>query len=476
MYWRHATGAADAANLKGETPCERDGGFEVLKGEEDALLPVGALPDHFTSQWGNEFPNHACDSWPYGGCKGVIGYNTISSPEECCEACATLRWVEEMGGDVSKVEVLDEATGATRFVHANPCVAWQVVGGKCRIMREQMVREHPRFAGRSVRDAILSGGGCDENGAGERSCNYYSFARFRETFELQPIPSPTPQPTPVAVKLEPGDNQTNETLAARPEPAHQATFAKMALLDLLDGKSAEEYLEEAAQGRNVTLNIDAAITTLAGRGSSQRMDLIREEALAEWAESLAGNTSVGSNATCAKIRLFTSTDLAHFQDGSVSLPVGATAPRPWCESEICVSSGILHVQCSVTQFALQLPLEGRRLSGAEAPTVAIVFGSDGTGKDESNFENVRVTLVTTEGDGSDVPTRTPSAQPTPAPMPGSPTPGFLQPPMPGSPSPQEPIGDPTSGSFPASAPHALGWLITVCALALTAAMPPVLQS
>jgi len=137
LYWRHATGSADAANLKAETKCQVNNGFKVLaRTDMSAYAPVGSLPDHFIGNWGNELPNHICPNWPHGNCEGVIGYNTIASPEECCEACVSLKWVEEMSGDVSR-----KADGT----HENPCVAWQVVGGKCRIMREKNGHRTPEL-------------------------------------------------------------------------------------------------------------------------------------------------------------------------------------------------------------------------------------------------------------------------------------------------------------------------------------------
>merc|ERR1712154_123205 len=164
------------------------------------------------------------------------------------------------GGDVSKVKKWDDEAGEYRMFFANPCVAWQVVGGKCRIMREQMVREFSRFSGGTVHDAIMQGGGCREGVVGEQNCNYYSFARFRETFE-PPTQAHTPGPTQPPTKLEfntTTSSQPNST-DVRESQEDIATFAKMSLIDLLDGRSAEEYLALAAEGRTLSVNISAAV-------------------------------------------------------------------------------------------------------------------------------------------------------------------------------------------------------------------------
>jgi len=157
-------------------------------------------------------------------------------------------------------------------------------------------------------------------------------------------------------------------------------------------------------------------------------------------EAIELNSS--GSATCAQIQLYTSFDLTSFPDGSISLPTGSAAPSPWCQSEVCISGGVLHLHCNVTKFALRLPLEGRRLSGGEGPKAVMVFGSAGTGKDESVFEDI---VVTTTQD---------SFEPFPMPSPSPPV---------TSPKPY------TAASVDKLRPaHAVGILVGVVALAFEA--------
>jgi len=185
-----------------------------------------------------------------------------------------------------------------------------------------------------------------------------------------------------------------------------ASFVKMALMDLLEGKSAEEYLQEAAVGQNMSLDISAVISTLIGSGGGQQM-----QELLDWAHGEAIEPPViDEHATCARIQLYSSFDLTNFADGSISFPIGPARPRPWCESEVCISGGVLHLHCDVTEFALRLPLEGRRLSGGEAPKAVMVFSSAGTGKDASIFEDV---VITASQEDAPPPTPMPANQEPP---------------------------------------------------------------
>lgn len=396
LYWRHATGGADAANLKGETMCQKNNGFEVLASSEgSAYLPIGSLPDHFTNQWGNEMPNHHCSNWPHGNCRGVIGYNTIASPEECCRACVHLTWVKSAGGDVS---MKTRANG--KQVHSNPCVAWQIVGGKCRIMREEMVREHPSFKGKTVRQAIetraAGGAAClqqtkgDSIWSSEQNCNYYSFARYRETFNVTP-PSNT---------IQPGLRNVSN-----------ATFSKVVLFDYLGQiQGLEEMLSDLAQnGTTQMLEIKSSILSLPGTGSSSRAATIQNSNLSAWldVQRLEKDAS-----TCARVRLFSSDDMMTFADGSASLQDPSLAP--WCETDVCLSSGAdLLLECNLTKFWLE-SIENRRRLHAQGmykrrlgavPKIAFAFDADGTGKDNIVFDGVSVSRKSVKGKPSAVATQ-----------------------------------------------------------------------
>ena len=72
-----------------------------------------------------ELPNHSCNGDTEGICSIEIRYNSINAAEDCCEACRSLLWLgtTEIGGDADNVN--------------NPCLAWQIVDGKCNILRKK---------------------------------------------------------------------------------------------------------------------------------------------------------------------------------------------------------------------------------------------------------------------------------------------------------------------------------------------------
>eukprot|EP00620_Florenciella_sp_RCC1587_P016271 CAMPEP_0182567918 /NCGR_PEP_ID=MMETSP1324-20130603/9011_1 /TAXON_ID=236786 /ORGANISM="Florenciella sp., Strain RCC1587" /LENGTH=881 /DNA_ID=CAMNT_0024781999 /DNA_START=50 /DNA_END=2695 /DNA_ORIENTATION=+ len=130
-YWRHANGNADASNLKGGGQCAASNGFTRLEDTRGASIPSGRLPD------GLEWPNHNCGaktgSSDGNSCDKRIRYNTISSVEECCEACQSLQWfdLDTFNGGTNYYQSSTDVNGS----YNNPCVGFQIVAGKCRIMR-----------------------------------------------------------------------------------------------------------------------------------------------------------------------------------------------------------------------------------------------------------------------------------------------------------------------------------------------------
>lgn len=113
FYWRSAAGAADAANLQSSGICALRHNFtRVLP--ENAIKPTGRLPD------GSEIPNRLpeCEGSQPQMCLESLRYNSINTVEGCCEVCVELRWLPSHGEN-------------------NPCVAFQIVDGKCRILRKK---------------------------------------------------------------------------------------------------------------------------------------------------------------------------------------------------------------------------------------------------------------------------------------------------------------------------------------------------
>lgn len=194
-YWRHAAGSADGSSLKTGGRCVQQGGFtKVQSVARGALVPSGRLPEVDM----RELPNDGCDG-DANKCRRAIRYNTINDAEACCDACRNVRWAGDTGGDGDVV--------------ANPCLAWQIVDGKCRILRKEwfdryaspgLGRHAPGDAPMTVPEVIASCAGfadaqkceraddshghwadCCDASSGEAcnsigdECSYYSFMHFR---------------------------------------------------------------------------------------------------------------------------------------------------------------------------------------------------------------------------------------------------------------------------------------------------------
>lgn len=112
FYWRSAAGAADAANLQSSGICALRHNFTRVS-PENAIKPTGRLPD------GSEIPNRLpeCEGSHPQMCLESLRYNSINTVEGCCEVCTELRWLPDNQN--------------------NPCVAFQIVDGKCRILRKK---------------------------------------------------------------------------------------------------------------------------------------------------------------------------------------------------------------------------------------------------------------------------------------------------------------------------------------------------
>jgi len=160
------------------------------------------------------------------------------------------------------------------------------------------------------------------------------------------------------------------------------SFNRQALIDVLAGKSAEEYLQEAEDGGHLDFSINAKCN--------------------------------GCN--CSSIDLYSSFDLTSFADGTFLLPTGSAAPSPWCRSHGCVTGGgTLAAHCNLTEFALRVPVERRGLAGDEGPKAVMEMGSF--------FEDIRVATKKSSWQPSrrrsPKPTPVPWTRPTPSPTPNS---------------------------------------------------------
>ena len=121
FYWRHAAGGADGASLGSAGSCAARFGFTKVT-NTDNFLPMGRLP-----QPGPEMPNHVnamCHTpshadYDKAKCDIAGRYNSISDTEGCCEACVNNLWLPDADTD------------------GYQCAAFQIVHGKCRILREK---------------------------------------------------------------------------------------------------------------------------------------------------------------------------------------------------------------------------------------------------------------------------------------------------------------------------------------------------
>ena len=119
FYWRPAAGAADASNLQSSGVCAVRYNFTRVT-PQNALQPTGRIPD------GSEIPNRLpeCEGSQPEMCLESLRYNAINTVEDCCEVCTQLRWLPDAGNDNT------------------PCVSFQIVDGKCRILRKKWFDTH----------------------------------------------------------------------------------------------------------------------------------------------------------------------------------------------------------------------------------------------------------------------------------------------------------------------------------------------
>jgi len=120
FYWRNSAGAADAANLRSAGRCALTHNFTRIE-PLTATIPLGRIPD------GSEIPNRLseCQGSQPEMCMETLRYNAINTAEGCCEACASLKYLP----------------GTANPDDNTPCVAFQIVDGKCRIIREKFIKD-----------------------------------------------------------------------------------------------------------------------------------------------------------------------------------------------------------------------------------------------------------------------------------------------------------------------------------------------
>ena len=383
FYWRPAAGAADAANLRSAGTCSIRHNFTRVT--PTGLQPTGRLPD------GPEIPNRLpeCNGAQPEMCLEKLRYNAINTAEGCCEACANLKYLPDN-------------------VAGTPCVAFQIVDGKCRILREKFIvdgwgeinkgkvnnvngnkamsvtqvidvcagfKNHDECARRDNSHGYW--GSCEivDDVSVENDCNYFSHIYYRD---LNGEPSfPTP------------DNELNATyrkiqIVELPEFGFNMTLNVSFINDRTKKRTT---LTKAVTGDD--LPIGTRPTDTAAGGYTKQHD-------AETGKDLNSNQRPVD--TCAQVSIYLkepatmhrdlSTGRDVFNPYSIAQPLHVSGKC--CqqkESEFSRSDGCLvHLNIS-TDFVTNARNQQRRRLGSNAqPTVIISYECVGSGKDLCDSE------------------------------------------------------------------------------------------
>ena len=339
LFYRHAAGAADAANLHTGGRCVVDGNFKRLNLENGVNLPAGEI-----YSMGQELPNHDCPT-PSGEskeeyiCNQSILYNTIADAEACCEQCRSMSWLPQVGGSVET-----DANGN----QINPCVAWQIVEGRCRINRKYYFdRWNP---GQTVEEALkdtdygppgnsgwlVSSRGC---GTSVEACNYYSYIYYREV-----------------------SFQENGTTGSG-----QAMYRKIVTPNITEGAT--------------DISLDIQISSVSSR-HDRRLTLYSTDS----DTSDSTNMATGDGTDQGKVELYASTALR--SNGQYDIFDEDAQPTPLCTSELITSGSTVSLTCDLTNS------EGRRLMSNG--DLVLSFSAVGSGYDQVDFvTNLGVETTTT---------------------------------------------------------------------------------
>jgi len=409
FYYRHAAGAADAANLDSGGRCGTE--FTRLDNENLGALPGSPLAcltcprGELPNGW--ELPNHHCgtgtsfeDNEMGPRCSGAVKFNTINTAEDCCDMCRNLTWLgPDIGSDRSVDPVTKEFT--------NPCVAWQIVEGKCRILRKAYLDYHNSQHGsvlEAFRDTtyeysvghgnsgwMIAHRNCYEEGqAKPEFCNYFSYIHFREV-------AITPAVEPVVP-----DDYSYEADAYAYDCA-QAEYVKMDVYD--PGAAAENFTisaqvqvqgERRTQGRAAVLcpcmtwcreeyaGAAAAMCAHADCAGCSECSPTAAACGGPGSDASSGGASSGScqeRPDCARIVVYDPDAVRQIVDGSDNYTVLLPGAQPVTVSD-CVAAGDVSVVVANTRRA-------RRLAEGLAPGYVVGFTAAGSGRDTVDFVNAQ---------------------------------------------------------------------------------------
>ena len=132
LFWRDASGGAEASNLRSPGLCAKQNKFKQLPVSAGVDVPEHGMYFGVSGGRFNELPNHRCDNnvgsggWGGGGCKFSIMYNPVGDLGACCEACATLQWVADLGGNnVGDAESGTGVVGSGRGASLEGPILWK---------------------------------------------------------------------------------------------------------------------------------------------------------------------------------------------------------------------------------------------------------------------------------------------------------------------------------------------------------------
>eukprot|EP00441_Pelagodinium_beii_P040197 CAMPEP_0197631632 /NCGR_PEP_ID=MMETSP1338-20131121/8734_1 /TAXON_ID=43686 ORGANISM="Pelagodinium beii, Strain RCC1491" /NCGR_SAMPLE_ID=MMETSP1338 /ASSEMBLY_ACC=CAM_ASM_000754 /LENGTH=836 /DNA_ID=CAMNT_0043203135 /DNA_START=57 /DNA_END=2567 /DNA_ORIENTATION=+ len=335
FYYRHSAGAADAANLHTGGRCVKEGNFSRESSfNPGSNLPAGELPE------GWELPNHKCPDSPdeYGpgsGCHVTMRINTINDAEQCCKMCSSLSWL-------GHADIGDNADVDENGLHLNPCVAWQIVEGRCRLTRKAYFDYwNP---GMTIRDSItqtdfdstdlgnrdwrIFGRGCGDSA---ENCNHYSYIYHRE------------------VGVPPSSNNLT------------AGFRKVV------------KVEQDSLADTETIHIAVAVNAHNGRKDTR-------------AAVTQGQTAVesGNGTDCGQLEIFLASEAMTTGTTGYDEFNEESAPIPVCKSE-CITTGQTAVfSCNLTSVTAGTSTS-RRLS---TPDIVVSASSVGSGYDQVDFTSM----------------------------------------------------------------------------------------
>ena len=283
--------------------------------------------------------------------------------------CRSMSWLPSVGGVVE----MDETN-----TPKNPCVAWQIVHGRCRIVRQEyfdywnpgmtikasLTRDSFEAPGNT--DWVVPRRGCGES---EEACNYNSFIYYRQFREVQ------------GVAVDPSALSANSTNSSK-----NALYRKVVSVNLppnVENLSFELNVSAVTSRRDrrsqlIQDNANQSFSNLTGASFADLVDVFNGN-LTPVSEETAG-----AGEDCGRIEVHAATAMR--QSGGYEIFDEESSPEPICVSECVPSGGTASFRCGLQNSTNSTPDAGpgRRLAGV-SDNVVISFTAIGSGYDTVNF-------------------------------------------------------------------------------------------